>query len=113
MLGTRSEIFSSGGKQKMTSLDKQIIICRCEDLTLSDVRVLIEKGYRTLDELRRISRLGMGPCQGRTCRPLVQRELQASGVPMKSQSIGVIRPPAMPITLGAIADGSEEAEKDA
>jgi len=92
----------------MKAIEQHIIICRCEDLTLAEVRTLIEKGYRTLDELRRISRLGMGPCQGRTCRPLVQRELQAGGRPMKQQSLGVFRPPAVPVTLGAIAESSQE-----
>ncbi|MBS3873976.1 MAG: (2Fe-2S)-binding protein [Firmicutes bacterium] len=91
----------------MKAVEQQVIICRCEDLTLADVRALIEKGYRTLDELRRISRLGMGPCQGRTCRPLVQRELQLSGIPLKQQSVGVFRPPAVPVALGAIAEGSK------
>jgi len=94
--------------REMKTTEQQIIICRCEDLTLAEVRTLIEKGYRTLDELRRISRLGMGPCQGRTCRPLVQRELQASGLPMKKQSLGVFRPPAVPVSLGAIAENSQE-----
>lgn len=97
----------------MSDLDKNIIICRCEDLTLADVRELIQKGYRTLDELKRISRLGMGPCQGRTCRALVQRELQAAGIPMREQLPAVFRPPTRPITLGAIAEGSEEVKHHA
>ena len=92
----------------MYDRDKEIIICRCEDLTLADIKTLINKGYRSLDELRRISRLGMGPCQGRTCRPLVQRELQSAGIPVSDQVPGVFRPPSKPITLGAIARGSEE-----
>lgn len=91
----------------MRDLEQSIIVCRCEDLTLADIRALIQKGYRTLDELRRISRLGMGPCQGRTCRSLVQRELQASGIPIKEQLPGVFRPPTKPVTLGSIADGGE------
>jgi bacterioferritin-associated ferredoxin len=91
----------------MSHSDKDIIICRCEDLTLADIKELIAKGYRSLDELRRVSRCGMGPCQGRTCRPLVQRELQSAGIPVKDQLPGVFRPPFKPITLGAIADGGE------
>jgi len=92
----------------MSEQDKDIIICRCEDLTLADVKALITKGYRTLDELRRIARLGMGPCQGKTCRSLVQRELQATGTPMKQQLPGTYRPPTRPITLGSIAEASRE-----
>lgn len=97
----------------MHDRDKDIIVCRCEDLTLADIKGLIQKGYRTLDELRRISRCGMGPCQGRTCRALVQRKLQASGINIKDQAPGVYRPPTKPITLGSIADGADRGEDHA
>jgi len=92
----------------MSEQDKDIIVCRCEDLTLADVKRLIGKGYRSLDELRRIARLGMGPCQGKTCRALVQRELSAAGTPLKHQRPGTYRPPTRPITLGSIVAGSNE-----
>lgn len=91
----------------MSYREQDILVCRCEDLTLADIRSLIQKGYRTLDELRRISRCGMGPCQGRTCRALVQRELQANGINIKDQVPGVFRPPTKPITLGSIAEGAD------
>ena len=98
----------------MSEHDKDIIVCRCEDLTLADVKRLISKGYRTLDELRRIARLGMGPCQGKTCRALVQRELQAAGTPLRHQRPDTYRPPTRPITLGSIVAGcSERAGEDA
>lgn len=92
----------------MSEYDKDIIVCRCEDMTLADVKRLISKGYRTLDELRRIARLGMGPCQGKTCRALVQRELQAAGTLLRHQRPGTYRPPSRPITLGSIVAGSSE-----
>ena len=47
------------------------IICRCEGITVGDIRKLIEEGYTTVDEIKRISRAGMGPCQARTCGPLI------------------------------------------
>ena len=55
--------------------DRDTIICRCEDLTREDVRKLIEAGYTTVEEIKRISRCGMGPCQGRTCHQLLVREI--------------------------------------
>ncbi|RLG86368.1 MAG: (2Fe-2S)-binding protein, partial [Thermoprotei archaeon] len=48
-----------------------IIICRCEDITLDDVEKAIENGYTDLESLKRVLRIGMGPCQGRTCIPLL------------------------------------------
>lgn len=47
------------------------IICRCNDVTLEEIERLIDEGVTELEELRRLLRLGMGPCQGRTCIPLV------------------------------------------
>mgnify|MGYP006295387447 CR=1 FL=1 len=39
-----------------------VIICRCEDITLKEIRELIKEGYTTLDEIKRALRLVMGSC---------------------------------------------------
>jgi len=81
------------------------ILCRCSDLTVQDIRNLIKEGYTSVDELKRISRLGMGPCQGRTCTPLVMRELSIQlGVPMDHVSPGTFRPMVKSMKLGQIAE---------
>lgn len=86
-------------------MDENTIICRCSDLTLKDIRELIAKGYTSFDELKRISRVGMGPCQGRTCSQLVLRELSiATGKPVSELKPGTYRPPVKAIKLGAISD---------
>ena len=54
---------------------KDIIICRCEDVTLEDLHNLMEEGYTSFEEIKRILRVGMGACQGNTCGQLVQREI--------------------------------------
>ncbi len=51
------------------------IICRCEDLTLAEVQEVIDEGYTTIEEIKRICRLGMGPCRGSTCLQLIDRIL--------------------------------------
>ncbi|WDV44399.1 (2Fe-2S)-binding protein [Clostridiaceae bacterium M8S5] len=56
-------------------MDDNTIICRCSDVTLKEIRDLIKQGYTSLEEIKRISRAGMGPCQGRTCGQLIQREI--------------------------------------
>ena len=52
-----------------------IIICRCEDMTRQALLDVIAEGYETIDEIKRVTRAGMGPCQGRTCRQLIAGEL--------------------------------------
>ncbi len=44
-------------------MDDDTIICRCEDITWGEIRKQLDKGYTTLDEIKRITRAGMGPCQ--------------------------------------------------
>ena len=46
-------------------------MCRCEDVTLKDVRHAIELGYRDIEEVKRYTGFGTGPCQGKECHALV------------------------------------------
>jgi bacterioferritin-associated ferredoxin len=88
--------------------DENTIICRCEDLTLGELRQLIREGYTTLDEIKRIARAGMGQCQGRTCRALIEREIAAmTGMPIKEQPPAKFRQPSRPVKLSAIAGGEK------
>jgi bacterioferritin-associated ferredoxin len=85
--------------------DNKVIICRCEDITLHDVREAIEDGYDSWDKLKRYLRIGMGPCGGKTCRLLVLRELSAiKGKPLSALYLreNVIRPPLRSIPFKAL-----------
>jgi len=55
--------------------EKNTIICRCWDVTLDEVETAIDLGVDDPEELKRLLRVGMGPCQGRTCGKLVNRIL--------------------------------------
>lgn len=91
--------------------DDNTIICRCEELTLGQIRDLIRKGYRTVDEIKRISRATMGPCQGRTCRPLIMSEIsRMTGTPMQEVTTGTFRPPTRPIKMSILLNGGEDHE---
>ena len=87
----------------------EIIICRCEDVTLGEVRELIQQGYTTLEEIKRVARCGMGPCQGKTCGPLIAREIaRMTGKPMEEIVPAKSRPPFGGITFEEIVRGSDE-----
>ncbi len=84
--------------------DQNTILCRCSDVTLGRVRELIDQGYTSFDELKRITRIGMGPCQGKTCSLLVLRELSIrTGKPISELVPQTARPLAVGVTLEAIA----------
>jgi len=91
-------------------MDENTIICRCSDVTLKEIRELINDGYVTFDEIKRITRAGMGPCQGKTCGYLIMREIaNATGQNLKDIKFQTNRPPVVGVKLGHIAkEGKNE-----
>ena len=93
----------------MTNKDSEIIVCRCEDITRERILECIADGYETLDEIKCVTRAGMGPCQGRTCRSLIANELSgAYKVPMEDVLMTTFRPPTVPVSLSALADAYDK-----
>ncbi len=85
------------------------IICRCSDITVEQVRALIADGYTTFDEIKRITRVGMGPCQGKTCGMLIMREIaNATGQKMSEMKLHTNRPGAVGVKLELIAEEADE-----
>lgn len=83
---------------------EKTLVCRCEEVALSDVQVALQQGAKDLQAVKLFTRLGMGPCQGRNCAPSVGMFLcQATGC--AAEAVGRInpRPPLKPVTLGALA----------
>ena len=96
----------------MTNKAESTIVCRCSDVTLQQVRDLIEQGYTSLDEIKRITRAGMGPCQGKTCGPIIEREIaNFTGKPIEKQTISRQRGPIKGIKLGTMAKAGEKHEE--
>jgi len=81
----------------MNELD--IIICRCEDVSKAEIHKCLEEGYTTFEEIKRINRIGMGPCQGQTCSILVQREI-AKYLGKKLEDVKM--PKTRPLTTGVV-----------
>ena len=52
-----------------------LVICRCEEITRGEIKDAIRNGIQTLNGIKRITRAGMGLCQGQTCQQLVARIL--------------------------------------
>jgi NAD(P)H-nitrite reductase large subunit len=92
----------------MTNKTDDVIICRCEDITLTEIRQAIADGCKTIDEIKRVTRATMGPCQGRTCRSLIAMELSRHyKIPMEEIILPTFRPPLKPIKLGSFLHAGE------
>jgi bacterioferritin-associated ferredoxin len=87
---------------------EHVIMCRCEDVTLKQIHDLMDQGYTTYEDLKRLLRVGMGPCQGNTCGHLIQRELATYlKKPIDEIPVHKVRPLLMGVPLKKIADGDK------
>lgn len=86
------------------------LVCRCEEVTLSEVRAATATGARNLQAVKLLTRLGMGPCQGRNCAPAMTSFL-CHTYDLSPDSVGRInfRPPSKPVTFEALAKLTESA----
>jgi len=83
---------------------KEIIICRCEDVNLEQIHQLLEQGYTNFEDLKRLLRVGMGPCQANTCGFLIQREIaKFLNKPMEEIPVHKVRPLIIGVQLSKIA----------
>jgi NADPH-dependent 2,4-dienoyl-CoA reductase/sulfur reductase-like enzyme len=89
----------------MVPAEDDIIVCRCEEVSVAQIRRAARLGATGPNQLKAFTRCGMGPCQGRVCGPLVAAIVaDVHGKPIAE--IGTYRPraPFKPITIGALAD---------
>jgi NAD(P)H-nitrite reductase large subunit len=90
------------------SEDGNLIICRCEEVTKGEILEAMEMGAETLNEVKRVTRAGMGLCQGRICRRLVM-QIYGQTMGRKPEEIQptTYRPPVRPLTIETLASGVE------
>ena len=80
--------------------DDNLIICRCEEVTKGEIRRAVHEGMRTMTEVRRFLRVGMGLCQGGTCGRIVKGIIaKEMGVKPSELSECTSRGPARPIEM--------------
>ena len=107
------------------------IVCQCEEVTRADLLgvqpphyldrpapmaarsldTLIADGPPNPDQIKRLTRAGMGVCQGRRCRDQVAMMLAiAAGGPFGSVPLATHRAPGRPLPLRILADWEESDE---
>lgn len=111
--------------------EADVNVCRCEEVTAREIlevrpprylkwkddsgqnernlRSMLGDGAPHPDQVKRLTRAGMGLCQGRRCREQVQALLAlASGVPLADVPLASYRAPVRPLSL-RLAGQSDEA----
>jgi sarcosine oxidase, subunit beta len=85
-------------------MSKKVILCRCEDVTLADVQHAVASGFDDLEEVKRYTGFGTGPCQGKEClREIALAIAAASGKPPQAILPFTTRPPLVPTELKLFA----------
>lgn len=84
-------------------------ICRCEEILGTEIATAISEGARTLNDVKRRTRAGMGMCQGRWCSHAIAALVAAeTDQPLTALAPMTARPPVQPVTLGVLADVENE-----
>jgi sarcosine oxidase, subunit alpha len=91
--------------EALEPLGDEQIVCRCERVTAGEIRDLIRRGYRDMNEIKAVTRTGMGACGGKTCGSLMARLFREEGVGDDEVVRFSPRPLFIEVSLGAFAGG--------
>ena len=79
------------------------MVCRCERVTAAEIRDLIRRGFRDINEIKAVTRAGMGACGSKTCNALIHRLFRDEGIPDGEVTEATRRPLFMEVPLGVFA----------
>ncbi|HOK87519.1 MAG TPA: FAD-dependent oxidoreductase [Fervidobacterium sp.] len=95
------------------AINSEEYVCRCEEVSRQDVEKVIDSGITDYEEIRRILRIGMGPCGGKTCRNVVLQIIaEKTKIPISESKLGAFRPPVIPLPIDAIVKSRKGVDKD-
>ncbi len=87
-------------------------VCLCEDVSEHELRRVIRSGYSDIEEVKRITGIGTGPCQGKQCIHILRRILsEETGKPMHEIPLPTLRPPFDPTPFGMWLNERQEDQK--
>lgn len=89
-------------------IDDDAMVCLCERVTAGQVRALIRKGISDLNQIKAITRAGMGPCGAKTCEVLIKGLLREEGIAPDQVVPNTKRPVFIEVPLGKFPDGGAQ-----
>ncbi|MGN1368984.1 MAG: (2Fe-2S)-binding protein [Aristaeellaceae bacterium] len=91
--------------------EDKIYVCRCEEVTVGDVRRAIEAGADSIRDIKLRTHAGMGVCQGMTCRRNIERMLRERKIDPDACHTSQ-RFPVRMVQLGELAHLTEEGQHE-
>lgn len=83
--------------------DDEVVVCRCERVTVGQIRRAIRMGVRDMNQLKAMFNTGMGACCGKTCEPLILSIFRQEDVPVEDVTRYTERPLVAEVPLGLFA----------
>jgi len=135
-VGQGAELYAKDWMAALIAVgDGSVIVCQCEEVTRAQltgvyhpaylgpispgmakrsITTLAADGPVNQDQIKRLTRACMGPCQARRCREQVALTLAiATDTPVSAIPLAGYRAPVRPLPLQVIADWQEAAEMSA
>ncbi len=92
----------------LQEVDGKTYVCHCEDVDLDTIlKAIGDRKYISVDELKHITRMGMGPCRGKRCVSRARQVLRAHGIELVGES-SPRAPLANQVTLGEVYNGKSK-----
>jgi sarcosine oxidase, subunit alpha len=92
------------------AIENETIICRCERVSAGEIRSLIAQGFRDINEIKTVTRAGMGACGSKTCNALILRLFREEGISLDEVVDQTKRPLFIEVPLGVFAGEDSQGE---
>jgi len=92
----------------LDTIDDSVIVCRCERVTAGEIRKWIRKGITDMNQLKQLTRAGMGACGGKTCEILILRMYQEEGYALQDITLNTRRPLYVEVPLEILSAMKEK-----
>ncbi len=92
-------------RRDLYKINDETLVCRCEEVTAGDIRQAVKEGCREPNEIKALTRCGMGHCQGRMCG-VALAELVADELNIESEELQPlnVRAPVRNLSLSELAE---------
>lgn len=99
-------------EQFVERLTDDMVVCRCERVSLAEIKAIISSGVRDMNQIKAITRAGMGACGGKTCGNIIKRAFRDLGIPMSQITEPVARPLFVEVSMGVLAGITTESGEE-
>lgn len=84
-------------------IDKSTFVCRCEEINVDEIETVLKQGAKTFDDIKRLTRCGMGPCQAKGCMYIVNQMIADwTGKDLSDIPIPRLRVPLRPTPIAVL-----------